>query len=66
LVIDENTTAPKEFTVDGTTFSPFGTVHSTGSKEASDDLKSDPVQRLAEIASICNDAKIVYHSVRLY
>ncbi|KAJ3553351.1 hypothetical protein NP233_g12666 [Leucocoprinus birnbaumii] len=62
LVVDANTSAPKEFTVEGTTFSPLGSVHSADGKKATAELKSDPVQRLAEIASICNDSKIVYHS----
>ncbi|KAF9452248.1 Ca-transporting ATPase [Macrolepiota fuliginosa MF-IS2] len=61
LVVDAHTAAPKEFTVEGTTFSPFGSVHCADGKEATSELKSNPVQRLAEIASICNDAKIVYH-----
>lgn len=61
LVIDGNTGAPREYTVEGTTFSPLGSVYTADGKEASAELKSDPIQRLAEISSLCNDAKIVYH-----
>ncbi|KAF9009385.1 Ca-transporting ATPase [Cyathus striatus] len=62
LVIDGSTGTPREYTVEGTTFSPYGSVYSAGGKEVSTELKSDPIQRLAEIGSICNDAKIVYHA----
>lgn len=62
--MDGNTGAPKEFTVEGTTFSPFGPVYNADGKMASAELKSDPIQRLAEISSLCNDSKIVYHQVR--
>ncbi|KAF8911134.1 calcium-transporting ATPase [Gymnopilus junonius] len=61
LIIDDNTGAPREYTVEGTTFSPFGSVYNADGKEAVAELKSDPIQRLAEISSLCNDAKIVYH-----
>jgi len=63
LVVDATTVAPKEFTVEGTTFSPLGSIYSATGKEAIGECQSDPVQRLAEIASICNDAKVVYHPV---
>ncbi|KAF4615292.1 hypothetical protein D9613_003225 [Agrocybe pediades] len=62
LVIDGNTGAPREYTVEGTTFSPIGSVYNADGKEASAELRSDPIQRLAEISSLCNDAKIVYHA----
>ncbi|KAF9566270.1 calcium-transporting ATPase [Agrocybe pediades] len=62
LVIDGNTVAPREYTVEGTTFSPIGSVYNADGKEASAELRSDPIQRLAEISSLCNDAKIVYHA----
>jgi Ca2+ transporting ATPase len=51
--------------VEGTTFSPYGLVKSVDGKQATSDLRSKPIQRLAEISSICNDAKVVYHPVRL-
>ena len=64
-MIDGTTGRPREYTVEGTTFSPHGSVYNADGKEASAELKSDQIQRLAEISSLCNDAKIVYHSVRL-
>ncbi|KAJ7063132.1 Ca-transporting ATPase [Mycena amicta] len=62
LVIENRTGSPREYTVEGTTFSPCGSVTSADGKEASAELESDAIQRLAEISSICNDAKIVYNS----
>ncbi|RDB24075.1 Sarcoplasmic/endoplasmic reticulum calcium ATPase 3 [Hypsizygus marmoreus] len=62
LIIDGNTGAPREYTVEGTTFSPHGSVNSADGKGAAAELQSDPIQRLAEIASICNDAKVIYHA----
>lgn len=62
-MIDGRTGRPREYTVEGTTFSPHGSVHNADGKEASAELKSDQIQRLAEISSLCNDAKIVHHSV---
>ncbi|KAJ7905322.1 hypothetical protein B0H14DRAFT_2659857 [Mycena olivaceomarginata] len=61
LVIDGRTASPREYTVEGTTFSPYGSVTSADGKEAAAELKSDAVQRLAEISAVCNDAKIVYN-----
>ncbi|KAJ7273542.1 Ca-transporting ATPase [Mycena haematopus] len=61
LVVDGRTASPREYTVEGTTFSPYGSVTSADGKQASDELKSDTIQRLAEISSVCNDAKIVYN-----
>ncbi|PPQ68498.1 hypothetical protein CVT26_003437 [Gymnopilus dilepis] len=62
LVIDANTGSPREYTVEGTTFSPYGSVYNADGKEAVAELKSDPIQRLAEISSLCNDSKIVYNA----
>ncbi|KAJ7470580.1 Ca-transporting ATPase [Mycena latifolia] len=62
LVIDGRTASPREYSVEGTTFSPYGSVTSADGKEASAELKADAVQRLAEISSVCNDAKIVYNA----
>ena len=53
----------REYLVDGTTFSPHGSVTSPDGKDASVDLRSEPVQRLAEISSICNDARVAYNAV---
>ncbi|KAI0062188.1 calcium ATPase [Artomyces pyxidatus] len=62
VVIDGANGTPKEFLVEGSTFSPDGSVTSADGKDASVDLRSEPVQRLAEISAICNDAKIVYNA----
>ncbi|KAH8107181.1 calcium-transporting ATPase [Cristinia sonorae] len=51
----------QEYTVEGTTFSPEGSVKSVDGKETAE-LRSEPLLRLAEIGSICNDAKVVYHA----
>lgn len=64
FVIDANTGALKEFTVEGTTFAPHGSVRSADGKHASAELNSEPVSLTAEISAICNDAKVVYHTVR--
>ncbi|KAL0947102.1 hypothetical protein HGRIS_013240 [Hohenbuehelia grisea] len=53
--------ALREYTVEGTTFSPYGLVKSADGKEVAAERQSDPIQRLAEIGSICNDSRIVYH-----
>ncbi|TDL27549.1 Ca-transporting ATPase [Rickenella mellea] len=50
----------QDFTVEGTTFAPEGSVKFANGKDASTELPSDPIKRLAEISAICNDAKIVY------
>ena len=53
---------PQEYLVEGTTFSPNGSVRSADGKAATE-LRPEPLVRLAEISSVCNDAKIVYHAV---
>ena len=53
----------REYFVDGTTFSPHGSVTSADGKDASVDLQLEPVQRLAEISVLCNDARIIYNAV---
>lgn len=63
LVVDSSTGAPREFAVEGTTFSPYGTIATLDGQTDQTALKSDPIQRLAEICSICNDSKIVYNTV---
>ncbi|KJA15932.1 hypothetical protein HYPSUDRAFT_148432 [Hypholoma sublateritium FD-334 SS-4] len=60
LIVDGNTGSPRDFTVEGTTFSPIGAIYSAGGEKVSSELLSEPIQRLAEISSLCNDAKIVY------
>lgn len=61
LVVDASTGAPREYHVEGTTFAPYGSISCDDGKEASAEIKSEPIQRLAEIASLCNDAKVVYN-----
>ncbi|KAK0483482.1 Ca-transporting ATPase [Armillaria novae-zelandiae] len=61
LTVDQSG-RPREYTVEGTTFSPYGSVTSVDGKEDPTQLSSDALQRLAQISSICNDSKIVYHS----
>lgn len=62
LVIDAQTLSPTEYQVEGATYSPHGSVWSSGGK--SSDLSLDPIRRLAEICAVCNDAKITYQAVR--
>ncbi|KAI0049705.1 calcium ATPase [Auriscalpium vulgare] len=61
VTIESSSSSPREFFVEGSTFSPFGSVTYADGKDASVDLRSEPVQRLAEISAICNDAKVVYN-----
>ncbi|KAI0736836.1 calcium-transporting ATPase [Fomitopsis betulina] len=52
----------REYSVEGTTFAPHGSVRSAGGKEASAELRSLPIQLLAEISALCNDSKVVYNA----
>jgi P-type Ca2+ transporter type 2A len=61
LIIDSD--GLKEYNVEGTTFAPNGLVTSADGKKVNVELHSEPIQRLAEISAICNDAKIVYNPV---
>ena len=63
FLIDPTTVAPREYTVEGTTFAPVGLVRSADGKDASTEPRSEPFERLVEISAICNDSKIVYHAV---
>ena len=65
MTIDAVTGGAREYTVEGSTFSPYGSVKLADGTDASTELKADHLQRLAEIGSICNDAKIVYNNVSL-
>lgn len=65
MTIDAATSGAREYTVEGSTFSPYGSVKLADGTDASTELKADHLQRLAEIGSICNDAKIVYNNVSL-
>ncbi|GAA5877535.1 hypothetical protein JCM16303_003368 [Sporobolomyces ruberrimus] len=54
----------EEFKVEGTTYAPSGAISSdTGAQLDTRDLHSTPsIPRLAQICSLCNDAKIAYSS----
>ncbi|KAF8631415.1 hypothetical protein AX17_005093 [Amanita inopinata Kibby_2008] len=54
------TSGLREYTVEGTTFAPYGSVKSADGNDAAE-LRSDPMQRLAEISALCNDAKVFYN-----
>lgn len=61
LIINAQSGRPEEYSVEGTTYSPYGSITSAKGQVA--DLQSDPLRRLAEISAICNDAKIVFNYV---
>ncbi|GAA5932888.1 calcium-transporting ATPase [Sporobolomyces koalae] len=54
----------EEYKVEGTTYAPTGAISTaTGAQLTTRDLHSTPsVSKLAQIASLCNDAKIAYSS----
>ena len=54
---------PKEYLVSGTTFAPHGLVTPLDGQEDDAELRSEPIQHLAQICAICNDAKITFNSV---
>lgn len=54
--------AAVEYTVEGTTFSPIGSVRLADGEKVAAEVRSEPLLRLAEIGSVCNDAKIVYNA----
>ncbi|PPQ99925.1 hypothetical protein CVT24_009560 [Panaeolus cyanescens] len=61
MVVDDSASSFREYTVEGTTFAPHGDIYRADGKQASTELTSDTIQRLAEISSLCNDSKIVYN-----
>jgi len=62
-IIDDTTGAPTEYTVEGTTFAPTGAVTDSHARQ----IKLTPAAvKLAEIAALCNDAKIVYNQVNCF
>ena len=63
--MDQASGTLREYDVEGTTFSPYGSVKPVDGNEASTELHSGPIRRLAEICAICNDARIVYHEASL-
>lgn len=52
--------------MEGTTFAPQGLVRSMDGKDASLELRTGPIQRLAEIGALCNDSKIVFDEVSYF
>ncbi|GAA5833855.1 hypothetical protein JCM11251_005988 [Rhodosporidiobolus azoricus] len=52
----------EEFQVEGTTYAPTGSVLSNGTAVNDQVLSRPSVSRLAQIASLCNDAKIAYNA----
>ncbi|CCL98946.1 uncharacterized protein FIBRA_00954 [Fibroporia radiculosa] len=62
FVIDGGVETPREYVVEGTTFAPHGLVKSADGKNASAELRSKPIELMAEISAICNDSKVVYHA----
>jgi Ca2+ transporting ATPase len=62
-VIDDTIGALAEYTVEGTTYAPTGAI--TDSHEHR--IKLTPaIVKLAEVAALCNDAKIVYNQVNCF
>lgn len=57
IVNSQGTTS--EYTVEGTTFSPQGSIRDTKGNSHS---LTEPLVRTAEIATICNDSKIIFNS----
>ncbi|KAI5779486.1 hypothetical protein EDC01DRAFT_621435 [Geopyxis carbonaria] len=61
VTISENQTSLNELVVEGTSFSPVGDVKTTsGDVVASAAASSLTIRKLAEIASVCNDAVIAF------
>jgi P-type Ca2+ transporter type 2A len=52
--------------IDGTTFSPDGHATRTDGSKAPSTSQSEALRRTAEIAALCNDAKVVYNAVSFY
>ncbi|KAF8682432.1 Sarcoplasmic/endoplasmic reticulum calcium ATPase 3 [Rhizoctonia solani] len=62
LVIDSVSGDPVEYSVEGTTFAPTGSISSLkGNILSSRELQTESMIRLAEVSALCNDAKIVYN-----
>ncbi|KAL7275485.1 hypothetical protein RUND412_001571 [Rhizina undulata] len=63
VVISETQTELDEIDIEGTSFSPVGAIRdSTGTIMDSPAVFSATIRRLAEVASVCNDAEISYDS----
>ncbi|KAI0086326.1 calcium-transporting ATPase [Irpex rosettiformis] len=62
FTVVDPTCTPREYIVEGTTFSPVGLVKPADGKDVYAEPLPEPLLRLAEISSICNDSKILYHA----
>lgn len=61
FVIGESQIELDEITIDGTSFSPVGAIKNVaGNVLESVASRSAPIRRLAEVASVCNDAELSY------
>jgi len=61
LTVDDSS-SPREYLVSGSTFAPIGSVTTADGRHAEKrELRTAPVDRLIEICSICNDAKVAYN-----
>jgi P-type Ca2+ transporter type 2A len=59
-VVDDTIGALTEYSVEGTTFAPTGAVTDSHGHQ----IKLTPaIVKLAEVAALCNDARIVYSQV---
>lgn len=59
-----STSSFAEYQVGGTTFAPIGSITTMSGKHAGKtEVRNAAVNKLVEIAAICNDAKIAYNSV---
>jgi Ca2+ transporting ATPase len=64
VTIDDGPSPVREFLVEGSTFAPIGAITTADGKYAEKGIvRTAPVDRLVEICSICNDAKIAYNEV---
>ena len=61
LTVDDSSSL-REYLVSGSTFAPTGSVTNVDGRHAEKrELRTSPVDRLVEICSICNDAKVAYN-----
>lgn len=62
LTVDESSSPLREYLVSGSTFAPNGSVTTTDGHHAEKHMvRTAPVDRLIEICSTCNDAKVAYN-----
>jgi hypothetical protein len=64
LTIDNGTSPLREYRVTGHTFAPSGEISALDARFAEKGIvRTRPIERLLEISSICNDARIAYNDV---